>query len=124
MTIEYKASSHVSFDVYVNGGKRHISFSQATGGGSYFRTSDEDLIRVLDNPPIPGLYTRYEVKEVIAKPAAAKPETNFATIKVSCLDDAKEYIANRFGISRSMLRSKASILNAAKDNNIVFEGLE
>lgn len=45
------------------------------------------------------------------------------TISVSCLDDAKDYLSDKFGISRTKLRSMKSIIEAAEQNGIVFEGI-
>lgn len=52
-----------------------------------------------------------------------KSETELTTISVSCLDDAKDYLSDKFGISRTKLRSKKSIIEAAEQNGIVFEGI-
>lgn len=46
------------------------------------------------------------------------------TVAVTCLSDAKEYLADTYGISRTSLRSKAKIEEAAAANGIKFEGLE
>ena len=49
--------------------------------------------------------------------------TELTTISVSCLDDAKDYLSDKFGISRTKLRSTKSIIEAAKQNGIEFEGI-
>ena len=45
-------------------------------------------------------------------------------VTVTCTSDAKEYLADTFGISRTNLRSKAKIIEAAAKNGIKFEGLD
>ncbi len=45
------------------------------------------------------------------------------TITVACDADAKEYLADTYGISRTSLRSRAKIVEAAAANGIRFEGL-
>lgn len=46
------------------------------------------------------------------------------TVTVSCISDAKEYLADNYEISRTGLRSKTAIIKAAAANGIKFEGLE
>ena len=45
-------------------------------------------------------------------------------VKVSDLAAAKDYLADKFGISRTALRSQKAILEHAAANGIEFEGLE
>lgn len=49
---------------------------------------------------------------------------NISKIHVDSLDDAKEYLSEHFGISRTKLRSKKVILEAAAANSVVFVGIE
>lgn len=44
-------------------------------------------------------------------------------INITCLDDAKEYLSDKFGISRTKLRSKKAIEEAAAENGIEFVGI-
>lgn len=63
--------------------------------------------------------------EIAPKTAEEKAEIKSATvIKVACLDDAKEYLSEQFGVSGTKMRSKDSILKAAEAHNIKFEGLD
>lgn len=50
-------------------------------------------------------------------------EPKVATVKVASLEDAKEYLVDKFGISRTKLRSKKQIMDAAEAHNIKFEGV-
>ena len=50
-------------------------------------------------------------------------EGNFTKITITCLDDAKDYLSEKFGISRTKLRSKKAIEEAAADNGIEFVGI-
>ena len=45
-------------------------------------------------------------------------------VQVSCLDDAKDYLSDKFGISRTKLRSQEGIEKAAAANGVRFIGLE
>lgn len=54
---------------------------------------------------------------------SAENVANGTVVKVSCLDDAKDYLSDTCGAKREKLISKKSILAVAKQNGIVFEGL-
>jgi len=51
-------------------------------------------------------------------------DNNIQKITVNDLGEAKNYLADTLGISRTSLRSLKSILEVAKANNIEFEGLD
>lgn len=55
---------------------------------------------------------------------SATGNLNISKIHVDSLDDAKEYLSEHFGISRTKLRSKKAILDAAAANSVVFVGIE
>ena len=50
-------------------------------------------------------------------------EGNVTKITITCLDDAKDYLSEKFGISRTKLRSKKAIEEAAAENGIEFVGI-
>lgn len=107
----------------------HISFSPLTGGGSVFYTSDERLQNALEQHSKFGkLYTidslYQEKKAVVVEPVAEPKKKEITEISVTCLEDAKDYLSDKIGISRTKLRSKESILKSAAANNIHFNGLE
>lgn len=126
----YKAKSHVSINVIMpNGKSRHVTFNSLTGGGSMYSTSDEDMQSALETHHNYGvLYkldkvvdeTKVEVKPK-AQPKVQEPEVK--TVKVASLEDAKEYLVDKYGISRTKLRSKKQIMEAAEAHNIEFEGI-
>lgn len=45
------------------------------------------------------------------------------TITVSCPDDAKDYLADRFGISRTSMKTVKAIKSIAESQNIEFVGI-
>ena len=47
-----------------------------------------------------------------------------AIVDVTDIDDARDYLADEFGIARSNLRSNVSVMRAAEEHKIVFRGLE
>ena len=59
-----------------------------------------------------------EVKAEEPKPEAE--EQPLKEVKVSSLDDAKEYLIENFGMASSKLRSRVQIVNGAKINGVKF----
>lgn len=169
----YRAKSEVSINVVLKNGKsKHISFLPVTGGGSVYRTDNEDiqaaleshyrfgnLFRIVDepeqkSPKIPLKDKKKQPKEEDQIPNEEKDgltekdmenetegdeadevtdtdgeseedeDDGLRVVTVTCTSDAKEYLADTFGISRTNLRSKAKIIEAAAKNGIKFEGLD
>lgn len=122
----YIAKSQVSFTIkYPNGSTKRISFSPKTLGGSTYATNDEEEQKALESHPAFGRL--FKVDKIVhpsvvkAPPQYNKEELN--SINVTDLSEARNYLAERFGVSRTKLRSKASILEYAKTYNITFVGL-
>ena len=59
----------------------------------------------------------------IAANSGQEDTEGMRTITVACDADAKEYLAETYGISRTSLRSRTKIVEAAAANGIRFEGL-
>ena len=63
-----------------------------------------------------------------AKKAAAKAKKKMADDKkthvVTDVEDAKDYLAETFGVSRSKMKTKEDILAIAKEKGVELEGLE
>lgn len=127
MTKLYKSSAILVLYVRKEDGKGfRLSFDPLTGGGSQFVTSDEKLQKALDSHYDYGKkFYGVEIKEEPKpEPVATEAENKGPKqITVANLDDAKEYLAERFGISRAKMRSKAAIIAAAEENGIEFIGL-
>ena len=118
-----------------SGARNRVSFNPVTGGGSTFTTSDAGIQEGLENHSFFGRqFVLAEVKDD-AKPTVdngvtssthetKKEESNGPKqVKVASLDDAKEYLVETFGLSRTKLRSKAQINAAASENGIEFVGI-
>ena len=138
MIKKYRAKSHVSLSVLLKSGKSvHVTFSPLTGGGSVFYTGDAELQQALERHLKYGRLFKLEVKkepptlvkqlrytsaapepsaEVSEKPAKKKAEP--LKYVVACNDDAKEYLADKFGVSRSKMRNRTQIEEVAKANNV------
>lgn len=136
MTKTYKASTNVSINVVLSSKKNlHISFVPLSNGSSTFTTSNKELIRAIESHYNFGklfrLYSQQDEDEN-TKDAAEQRATTDADeqgetsedivkiITVSDLAAAKDYLADKFGISRTALRSKKAIDEQAAAKGIEF----
>ena len=144
MLKRYKSKSCVSINVVLpTGGNTHVSFSAVTGGGSVYYTDNENIQKGLESHPKYGRLfvedkTLAAQQAEAAKQAAAKAQAtagagneaaaeqqgtvkegnDFVEVKMACNDDAKDYLADKFGVSRSKMRSRADIEKVAADNGL------
>lgn len=122
MTKRYSSSARVVIGVVLDDGSNmRIAFHPMTGGGSYFVTSSERLQKAIEGHSGYGkTFIGNDVAEEQKPAAVAEEPKGPKQIKVSSIEDAKDYLADRFGLSRTKLRSKAAITEAAAANNIEF----
>ena len=127
-TKKYIAKTHVSLTVSMGEGKNaHISFIPFTGGGSAFYTADERVQNALEQHHKFGKLFNIDKTYKEAPILVEKPKRELKSaveVNVTCLDDAKDYLSDKFGVSRTKMRSAESIKNIAATNNVVFIGLE
>lgn len=133
MLKKYKSKSDISLSVRIkNDTSAHVSFSPLTGGGSVFYTEDEDLQYALEHHSKFGkLYKEvempvYEEKVEESTPTddgASDEQSGYTNIHVDSLDDAKEYLSDHYGVSRTRLRTKARIIAEAAEQGIAFVGI-
>ncbi len=122
MLKKYKAKSMVSVSLTLpTGGRTHISFNPVSGGGSVYYTENALIQSGLECHPKYGrLFTLDYVEQpkfsvgksnerVTSNHESASREAHVSEIKVSCNDDAKDYLVDKFGISRTKLRSRSQI---------------
>ena len=126
----YKSFTGLSLNVFLGKGRNvRVSFDKHSDGGSSYVTDNENIQKGLESHYLFG--DRFHLQGVIDESAPAKPDTvpsqktenALREIEISDLSAAKDYIAENFGVSRTMLRSKASILEYAKANGIEFVGI-
>ena len=125
----YTAIAGFSITVMAHGRRMHIRFEELSNGRSQFVTSDEDVQRELEARASYGdIFTGAVVDEpVVEAPVEETPaETTVENKKVpvGSLAEAKEYLVQYYGLGRTQLRTKASILKAAGEHNIEFTGIE
>ena len=131
MTKKYIANTHISLTVAMAEGKNaHISFIPHTGGGSVYYAKDERVQNALEKHPkfgklfkIDNNYTDIVITKEV-KPVEKPAQNTIKEVNVTCLDDAKDYLSEKFGVSRTKMRSAEGIKSIASANNVVFIGLE
>lgn len=108
----------------------HISFHSQTGGGSVFYTDNAEIQEALEKHPKFGkLFKEVALpkvepaKKAVKTEAEPPAENNVNKVEVTDLDDAKDYLSERFGVSRTKLRSKANIMAEAEKHKIEFVGI-
>lgn len=131
----YSSDSHIAINILLeNGNSMHIAFTPISNGGSTYNTEVEVIQNALENHyrynDLFVLDREEDTNAPIEEPTQnteddpnQAEESNIRKIKVNDLGEAKDYLAETFGVSRTSLRGQKAILEAAKANNIEFEGL-
>ena len=81
-------------------------------------------IRIERSQPIPGAEDPESLGLPMDEPKTGDAEPReLKQVEVSCVDDAKEYLVEHFGVMRGKLRSVKSIKDSALENGIEFVGI-
>lgn len=132
---KYQAGTDLSFSVMVGNERVRVVFEGKTMGCSIYGTRDEKLQKAIEshywfNDKFFLVEYVDEKKEAAEakKRAAAKTKKKAAEEKkthiVTDFEDARDYLAETFGVSRSKLKTKEDILSIAKEKGVELEGLE
>ena len=139
---KYQAGSDLAFSVMVGNERMRIIFEGRSMGSSVYMTRDPKVQKAIEShywfndkfflvESIDEKKEAAEAKKKAAeakKKAAAKAKKKVADEKkthiVTDVEDAKEYLAETFGVSRSKMKTKEDILCIAKEKGVELEGLE
>ena len=132
---KYQAGTDLSFSVMVGNERVRVVFEGKTMGCSIYCTRDEKLQKAIESHY--WFNDKFFLKEAVdekkeaaeaKKRAAAKTKKKAAEEKkthiVTDFEDARDYLAETFGVSRSKLKTKEDILSIAKEKGVELEGLE
>lgn len=147
-TKTYKANTNVSINVVLASKKNlHISFVPLSDGSSVFTTDNADVQRAIESHYNFGRLFRLKderrsqkMNEVVSEAVAMTKEEDespkredavdgdvddgvLRKVQVSDLSDAKDYLAESFGVSRTAMRNAKSILDKAAECGIEFVGI-
>lgn len=132
---KYQAGTDLSFSVMVGNERVRVVFEGKTMGCSIYGTIDEKLQKAIESHYwfkdkfflVEAVDEKKEAAEA-KKRAAAKTKKKAAEEKkthiVTDFEDARDYLAETFGVSRSKLKTKEDILSIAKEKGVELEGLE
>ena len=130
----YQAGTDLAFSVMVGNERMRIVFEGKTMGSSVYITRDPKVQKAIEshywfNDKFFLAESIDEKKEAAEakKKAAAKTKKKVDEKKthiVTDVEDAKEYLADAFGVSRSKMKTKEDILAIAKEKGVELEGLE
>lgn len=132
---KYQAGTDLSFSVMVGNERVRVVFEGKTMGCSIYGTRDEKLQKAIESHYwfkdkfflVEAVDEKKEAAEA-KKRAATKTKKKAAEEKkthiVTDFEDARDYLAETFGVSRSKLKTKEDILSIAKEKGVELEGLE
>lgn len=124
----------MAFNVKLEGGLKRIVFDGQSHGTSIYSTRD-----VKEQKAIESHYwfnDKFWLEETIdekkleaetKKKAAAKAKKIAEDKKIYCVSDiadAKDYLADTFGVSRTKMKTKEDVLAVANEYGVELEGLE
>lgn len=103
---------------------KHITFEPGTTGYAYYSTADETEQKAIEAHPL--FNKMFVLKDAptstVEKKAAAVPVEK-KEVEVASAADAKQYLVDTFGISRTKIQSTADIKKYAEQNGVVFVGI-
>lgn len=132
---KYQAGTDLAFSVMVGDERMRIVFEGKTMGNSVYMTRDPNVQKAIEshywfNDKFFLAESIDEKKEAAEekKKADAKTKKKVADEKkthvVTDIEDAKDYLAETYGVSRSKMKTKEDILAIAKEKGVELEGLE
>lgn len=132
---KYQAGTDLAFSVMVGDERMRIVFEGKSTGSSFYMTRDPKVQKAIESHYwfkdkfflVESIDEKKEAAEA-KKKAAAKTKKKVADEKkthvVTDVEDAKDYLAETYGVSRSKMKTKEDILAIAKEKGVELEGLE
>ena len=133
----YISKSEISIKVVLGSGSTvRVAFTPRTLGSSVYMTDDEELQKAIESHREYGKLfmcderrsdamaeKEAEVSQYDDPDAEAAEVAEPKIVAVSSIQEAKDYLSDKFDISRSSLKSKDAVERAALEHGVVFEGL-
>ena len=132
---KYQAGTDLAFSVMVGDERMRIVFEGKSTGSSFYMTRDPKVQKAIESHYwfndkfflVESIDEKKEAAEA-KKKAAAKTKKKVADKKkthvVTDFEDAKDYLADTYGVSRSKMKTKEDILAISKEKGVELEGLE
>lgn len=130
----YQGNSDLAFNVKVEGGLKRIVFDGQSHGTSIYSTRDVKEQKAIESHYwfndkfwLEETIDEKKVEAEAKKKAAARTKKIAEEKKTYCVTDiadAKDYLADTFGVSRTKMKTKEDVLAVAKEYGVELEGLE
>ena len=128
----YHAKSELCINVRISDGYKHVAFIPHTLGGSSLTTDDPQLQSAIEQHRLFGSFITVEVlrenkamaSQSLSGSGDAKAGTNTDTpevVTVNTLSDAKDYVANRWGVSRTKFHNREEIERFATEHGVIIK---
>ena len=132
---KYQAGTDLAFSVMVGDERMRIVFEGKSTGSSFYMTRDPKVQKAIESHYwfndkfflVESIDEKKEAAEAKKKAAAKtkkKVDDEKKTHVVTDFEDAKDYLAETYGVSRSKMKTKEDILAIAKEKGVELEGLE
>ena len=132
---KYQAGTDLAFSVMVGDERMRIVFEGKSTGSSFYMTRDPKVQKAIEShywfndkfflvESIDEKKEAAEAKKKAASKAKKKVADEKKTHVVTDVEDAKDYLAETYGVSRSKMKTKEDILEIAKEKGVELEGLE
>lgn len=129
----YQAGSDLSFSVKMKNGNRRIVFEPQSHGTSVYSSRNTEEQNAIEKhhwfndkfwiqSEVDEKKVAAEAKKKAATRAKKTEEEN--THFVEDLQDAKDYLSEKYGVSRSKMKTKDEILAVAQEYGVKLEGLK
>lgn len=132
---KYQAGTDLAFSVMVGDERMRIVFEGKTMGNSVYMTRDPKVQKAIEShywfndkfflaESIDEKKEAAEAKKKAAAKAKKKVSDEKKTHIVTDIEDAKDYLAETYGVSRSKMKTKEEILAVAQEHGVELEGLK
>lgn len=132
---KYQAGTDLAFSVMVGDERMRIVFEGKTMGSSVYMTRDPKVQKAIEShywfndkfflaESIDEKKEAAEAKKKAADETKKKAADEKKTHIVTDIEDAKDYLAETYGVSRSKMKTKEDILAIAKEKGVELDGLE
>lgn len=130
----YQGNTDLAFNVKIEEGYKRIVFDGQSHGTSIYSTRDTKEQKAIESHY--WFNDKFWLEETVdekkleaeaKKKAAARTKKIAEEKKTYCVTDiadAKDYLADTFGVSRTKMKTKEDVLSVAKEFGVELEGLE
>lgn len=110
--------------VYERDATKRIVFEPDSTGFAYYTESDETVQKAMESHPFyKKMFVEKDAPVVERKPNPFKSKKKKEEVEVASAADAKQYLVEKYEISRTQIQTTSDIKRFAEQNGIVFIGI-